>query len=208
MSGAYNDPKLALNRIYTKRGDKGETRLVGGRRVPKDDARVEAYGSVDELNAFVGLARVSAQEAAREQPQLARLSRILLRVEQELFNLGSLLATDPEDLGPRQPRIGAAEVGRLESEIDEMNAELEALSSFTLPGGCRLNAELHLCRTVCRRAERRVVALNRSAEAAPAALEYLNRLSDAFFVWSRWASARLGAEEVLWDPNKASSGKR
>ncbi|MEX2299989.1 MAG: cob(I)yrinic acid a,c-diamide adenosyltransferase [Bryobacterales bacterium] len=202
----YNDPKLALNRIYTKRGDQGETSLVNGRAVPKDDVKIEAYGTVDELNAFVGAACVTAQELAPSHAALQRLIVILVRVQHELFNLGSVLATDPGEVHPRQPQVGDRDIEQLETEIDEMNASLGKLRSFVLPGGCRLNTDLHLCRTVCRRAERLCVALGRNEQVPSAALRYLNRLSDAFFVWSRWASQQLGEPEVLWDPNRAASG--
>jgi cob(I)alamin adenosyltransferase len=204
--GKFQEPRLALNRIYTRRGDQGQTSLVGGQRAPKNSLRIESYGTVDELNSFIGLAVVSAAESS--SPQLKKLSAILKRVQHELFNLGSILATLPEDVGPQQPRVTCLEVEQLEKEIDEANAELKPLRSFVLPGGSRLNAELHVCRTVCRRAERLVVALAQ-AESVPAeAIQYLNRLSDALFVWSRWANHALGAEEVLWSPNEASSSKR
>jgi cob(I)alamin adenosyltransferase len=117
------------------------------------------------------------------------------------------LATDPDKVGPKQPRIAEADVTQLEKEIDEMNEELPRLNSFTLPGGCRLDAELHLCRTSCRAAERRVITLSALEQVDPFAVAYLNRLSDAFFVWSRWACCRLGAPETLWQPSLASSGK-
>jgi cob(I)alamin adenosyltransferase len=197
----YSDPKLALNRIYTRRGDSGETSLVNGRRVRKDDVKIEAYGTVDELNSLVGVARVSAAEGGLE-----RMAAILLRVQHELFNLGSILATDPADMHPKQPRVGAADIAQLEAEIDEMNAGLLALRSFTLPGGCRLNAELHVCRTVCRRAERIVIALAQREQVAPESIQYLNRLSDALFVWSRSVCVELGSDETLWEPNRAASG--
>jgi cob(I)alamin adenosyltransferase len=199
----FNEPRLALNSIYTKRGDRGETSLVGGQRVPKDALRIECFGTVDELNSFIGLARVSAMGEAR----LEQLSAILLRVQHELFNLGSILATLPADVHPRQPRVTGVEVEQLEQEIDQMNADLPPLRSFVLPGGSRLNAELHACRTICRRAERLVVALARQEEVPAEAIRYLNRLSDALFVWSRWANHALGLGEVLWQPNEAASGK-
>ena len=205
----FNTPRVALNRIYTKGGDKGETSLVGGQRVPKDDPRIEAFGSVDELNAFIGLARVSCQESAPESdhPRLRSLAAILLRVQHELFNLGSILATRPEDAHARQPRITAAEVEQLEHEIDASNAELAPLRSFVLPGGTRVNAELHAARTVCRRAERQLTGLARREEVPGDAIRYLNRLSDALFVWSRWANHALGVPETLWEPNAAASSK-
>ncbi|MCP5111601.1 MAG: cob(I)yrinic acid a,c-diamide adenosyltransferase [bacterium] len=189
---------MALNRIYTRRGDAGETSLAGGQRVPKDSLRIECYGTVDELNAVVGVAAVSAKE-------LAGLPVILRRVQHELFNLGSVLATRGEDVHPNQARITAGEIEQLEREIDAANAELPELQSFVLPGGCRLNAELHVCRTVCRRAERLLVKLSREEEVPAEAVTYLNRLGDAFFVWSRWVNQVLGAPEVLWEPNEAAS---
>lgn len=197
----FNEPRIALNRIYTKAGDQGQTSLAGGQRIPKDARRIECYGTVDELNAFTGMACVSAQET------LPSLATILKRVQHELFNLGSILATRPENVHPRQPRVTAAEVQQLELEIDEMNAHLPALRSFVLPGGSRLNTELHACRTICRRAERLAVALAREEEIPPETVQYLNRLSDAFFVWSRWANQQLGVPEVLWEPNEAASAK-
>jgi cob(I)alamin adenosyltransferase len=197
----FQQPRLALNRIYTKTGDQGQTHLAGGQRVSKDSARIECYGTVDELNAFVGMAAISASESVPE------LAPILRRVQHELFNLGSILATRPEDVHPKQARVTEAEVRQLEMEIDRMNADLAPLRSFVLPGGTRLNTELHACRTICRRAERLAVTLARD-EAIPAeAIQYLNRLSDAFFVWSRWVNHVLGVPEVLWEPNQAASGR-
>lgn len=203
MDKTYNEPRLALNRIYTKRGDSGETSLVGGQRLPKDALRIECYGTVDELNAFLGLAAVSCAEDAR----LESLGAILLRVQHELFNLGSILSTLPQDVHPKQPRVTEVEVAQLEREIDLMNENLPALRSFVLPGGTRLNAELHVARTVCRRAERLTVSLARE-EQVPEAVRYLNRLSDALFVWSRWANHMLQVPEVLWEPNCAASGEQ
>lgn len=202
----FNEPRIALNRIYTRMGDAGETRLVGGQRVRKDDPRIDCYGTVDELNAFVGLARATAEQMADSTARLGGLARVLKRVQHELFNLGSILATLPEDVHPKQPQIMPADVARLEREIDEANADLEPLRSFVLPGGSRLDAELHVCRTVCRRAERLLVALARDQDIPPEAVRYLNRLSDALFVWSRWADRLSGAPETLWEPNAAASG--
>jgi cob(I)alamin adenosyltransferase len=196
----FDTPRLALNRIYTKTGDRGETHLAGGQRVPKDSARIACYGTIDELNAFTGMATISAGDS------VPALVPILRRVQHELFNLGSILATLPEDVHPNQARITAVEIGQLEAEIDRMNADLAPLRSFVLPGGTRLNTELHACRTICRRAERLAVALAREEQIPPEAIQYLNRLSDAFFVWSRWANHKLGVAEVLWEPNQSASG--
>ena len=200
----FDNPRIALNRIYTRGGDKGETALAGGQRVPKDSARIEAYGTVDELNAFIGLAFVTCSEDSSRAPGLTQLLNILRRVQHELFNLGSQLSTLPQDLHPNQARITPAEIEQLEQEMDAMNEDLAPLRSFVLPGGTRLNAELHAARTICRRAERWTVALARVEDAPPEAVRYLNRLSDALFVWSRWANHVLGVPEVLWDPNYAT----
>jgi cob(I)alamin adenosyltransferase len=202
----FDEPRMAINRVYTRRGDQGETSLAGGQRVPKDGPRIEAYGTVDELNSFLGAARTTAGELAATEPRLSPLAAILLRVQHELFNLGSILATLPEDVHPKQARVTDAEVTHLESEMDGMNQELPPLRSFILPGDNQLNAELHICRTVCRRAERVTVALGRVESVPPEAVRYLNRLSDALFVWSRWASHVTGAAETLWEPNQSTSG--
>jgi cob(I)alamin adenosyltransferase len=201
MEPKFDAPRIALNRIYTKAGDQGQTHLAGGQRVAKDSLRIECYGTIDELNAFVGMAGVSCGDS------LPELAAILRRVQHELFNLGSILATRPQDVHPKQARITSAEIEKLEEEIDRMNASLAPLRSFVLPGGSRLNTELHACRTICRRAERVAVSLAREEETPVEAIQYLNRLSDAFFVWSRWANHLLGLPEVLWEPNQAASGK-
>lgn len=207
MGETFNEPRLALNRIYTRRGDDGETSLVGGQRVPKDHLRIDSYGTVDELNAFIGLARTTAEQLGAQHPRLATFAAILKRVQHELFNLGSILATLPTDVHPKQPRITPADITQLETELDLANDELEPLRSFVLPGGSRLDAELHVCRTVCRRAERLLVALAREQAVPPEAIGYLNRLSDALFVWSRWVNKVLGAPETVWSPNAAASAQ-
>jgi cob(I)alamin adenosyltransferase len=203
----FNEPRIALTRIYTRTGDAGQTGLAGGQRVPKDDLRIDCYGTVDELNAFVGVARTTAEELSDRAGELVSFSAMLKRVQHELFNLGSILATLPQDVHPKQPRIAAAEIEQLEREIDRANEELHPLRSFVLPGGTRLDAELHVCRTVCRRAERLLVRLAREQDVPAESLQYLNRLSDAFFVWSRWVNQALGAAETLWEPNASTSGK-
>jgi cob(I)alamin adenosyltransferase len=204
----FDAPRIALNRIYTRQGDAGETSLAGGQRVAKDSPRIEAYGTVDELNAVAGIANVSCQEQAGQDPRMGLLAAIIRRVQHELFNLGSILATKPEDVHPKQARITDAEIAQLEREIDAMNQDLPPLRSFVLPGGTRLNAELHLARTVCRRAERLVVALARVEDVPAEAVQYLNRLSDALFVWSRWANFVLHIPELLWDPNQSASARQ
>lgn len=197
----FNKPKLSINRVYTRKGDLGQTRLVGGQKVPKDSLRIEAYGTIDELNSFVGAACETARYTVEAHPGLRPMIGILTRVQHELFNLGSILATLPQDVHPNQPRVTEENIAQLESEIDAVNDDLPSLKSFLLPGGCRLNVDLHVCRTICRRAERRCVSLAREETVPAEAIRYLNRLSDALFVWSRWSSQVMNVPETLWDPN-------
>jgi cob(I)alamin adenosyltransferase len=192
---------LRLNRIYTKAGDKGQTRLVGGQKVAKDSPRIEAYGTVDELNACLGLARVDLEEPGAP-PGAAALGAVVARLQNELFNLGSDLATLPEDRRPRQPVIEERHVRALEAEIDAWNESLPELRSFVLPGGGRVAAHLHLARTVCRRAERLVVRMAATEALGDQVVPYLNRLSDALFVMSRHAARVYGQPEPLWEPEK------
>ena len=185
---------VVLNRIYTRTGDSGETALGDGRRVPKHATRVESYGTVDELNATLGLARLQAEGLT---------DAALARVQNDLFDLGADLATpdfENDAAAPRpRLRIIAAQVDRLESEIDAMNAGLSPLRSFVLPGGTPLAAHLHVARTVCRRAERISVALAGAEPVNPQAVRYLNRLSDWLFVAARVANDG-GDADVLWVP--------
>lgn len=189
---------VVLSRIYTRAGDGGTTRLAGGETVDKAGARIRAIGAVDEANAVIGLARLHLADEPAVEAMLAR-------VQNDLFDLGADLATpDRGEPLPYEPlRIVEAQVERLERDLDGLNAELSALTSFILPAGSAASAHLHLARTVCRRAERDAVALSRvEGEAvSPAALKYLNRLSDLLFVAARYANGR-GADDVLWVPGK------
>jgi cob(I)alamin adenosyltransferase len=191
-----------LSKIYTKTGDAGDTALVGGTRVPKHAPRIEAYGTVDELNAVIGLVRRANAEEPGPEEARARIDALCGRVQNELFNLGSLLATPPGQLGATQPRIEARHTEALERDIDELNQHLPPLRSFTLPGGGWVSSYLHLGRTVCRRAERVVSALAASEPADGEALRYLNRLSDALYVLGRWNTRQRGEAEVLWQPEQ------
>lgn len=189
---------VALNRIYTKAGDGGRTQLVGGERRKKHDLRIESYGTVDELNAAIGLVRLHTGD---DDPMDAMLTRI----QNDLFDLGADLATPPSDTPKKREdlRVLDSQVERLEREIDAMNEELEPLRSFVLPGGTPKAAHLHLARTICRRAERLVVALAEKPEerVAPEVIRYLNRLSDHLFVAARHANDK-GARDVLWVPGQ------
>jgi cob(I)alamin adenosyltransferase len=185
---------VTLNRIYTRTGDAGTTRLASGAPVSKADPRVEAYGGVDETNATIGLVRLSTRDDAT-------LDAILARVQNELFDLGADLATPPAANEAERPRLRIldAQVERLEGEIDALNSRMAELTSFVLPGGSPAAAFLHLARTVCRRAERACVALAEREPVSPAALKYLNRLSDLLFVAARFANDE-GRGDVLWAP--------
>lgn len=193
---------IRLTRIYTRTGDKGLTALVGGRRVPKESGRLEAYGTVDELNAIVGIVRTYLPDyRAGFGDDFGWYSEMLRRIQNELFDVGSELATAPDGEYPQMHKMGAAEVKKLEEEMDRMEKELEPLKSFTLPGGGVLNAFLHQARTVCRRAERVCWRAKReeNEDIADDVIIYINRLSDHLFVQSRWVAKRLGEPEFLWD---------
>ena len=196
----FRDPILAINRVYTRHGDQGETSLVGGQKVSKAALRIESYGTVDELNSYVGAARLSCLEL-----EMHELAATLHGVQNALFNLGSTLATRLEDLHPQQPQVNAEDTGQLERMIDQYNEDLPTLRSFVLPGGNRACVELHMARTICRRAERICVRLATEEPISEHVIPYLNRLSDALFVWSRWVVQMSGAEEHLWTPNQALS---
>jgi len=177
-------------RIYTKTGDKGETALFGGRRVPKSDLRVDAYGTVDELNSFIGLLRDSVENQ--------HVRNILAHTQHRLFTLGAHLASDPAK-HPPTPDLLTVDIELLETEMDTMDAQLPTLKNFILPGGHPTVSVCHVCRTVCRRAERLTVALVQSGEPVEdLALQYLNRLSDYFFMLARFLAKDLGVEEVVW----------
>jgi len=199
---------IRITRVYTRTGDTGDTALVGGRRVPKDAPRIEAYGTVDELNAVLGLARVFNAET-RGRPRPSRwLDEVLRRLQNELFDLGSELATPADAAYEGMFRVSDAEVTALERLIDQCQKDLAPLKSFVLPGGGRVGGFLHQARTVCRRAERRILALSRVEPIGPGPLRYVNRLSDLLFVLSRWTGKHLGETEYLWERGLATHAKR
>jgi cob(I)alamin adenosyltransferase len=181
---------VRLTRIYTKGGDTGTTSLGTGKRVPKHDARVGAYGTVDEANAAIGLARLHTK--GDEDAMLAR-------IQNDLFDLGADLCAPEGPESKERLRIVEPQVERLEREIDRMNEELAPLNSFVLPGGSAASAHLHLARTIARRAERDITRLAESEPVNPAAIRYINRLSDHLFVLARWLNDK-GAQDVLWQP--------
>jgi cob(I)alamin adenosyltransferase len=178
-------------KIYTKTGDQGETALFGGRRVHKSDLRVDAYGTVDELNSFIGWLCDMLDD------QDVRL--VLAQIQHRLFTVGANLASDPAKQPPT-PDVLPEDIALLEQEMDRMDTGLPPLKNFILPGGHQAVSLCHVCRTVCRRAERIVVALHRSEPVDSLVLQYLNRLSDYFFVLGRHLGQALGATEVIWNP--------
>jgi len=194
---------VKITKVYTRTGDTGQTGLVGGKRLPKDHPRIEAYGSVDELNSVIGLAlSFLAKKGASKRRE--KLGLILESIQQKLFDTGSELATLPGDEYEGQITLQAENVVWLEEIIDAMNEELQPLKSFILPGGTSLNAFLHQARTVCRRAERDILKLNQIDLVNPEIIKYINRLSDFLFVAGRWVTETLGETETLWQPGKSS----
>lgn len=185
---------IMSTKIYTKTGDAGKTSLIGGTKVPKSHSRIHAYGTVDELNAFIGL--------LGDQITDIHIREMLREIQDRLFTIGSSLACDPEkDISMKIPDLQASDILLLEKEMDDMNDKLPEMKSFILPGGNPVVSTAHICRTVCRRAERLVVALDdhRPPE-HPLVIPYLNRLSDYLFVLARWLAHLLGAEEIAWKP--------
>lgn len=189
-----------LTRIYTRTGDDGTTGLVGGQRVAKNSPRIETYGTIDELSSAIGLARTALRELlGAGQPRAVRLDKWLAWTQDALFNLGSDLATLPKDRWEGMPLITAADAQALERAIDEAQRDLEPLNNFILPGGSYPGAFLHLARTICRRAERLLISASANEEISREVIVYVNRLSDALFVWSRWINAALDQPEYLWE---------
>jgi cob(I)alamin adenosyltransferase len=188
---------VKINKVYTKSGDGGETGLLGGARVKKSHPRIAAVGVVDELNSLLGLVRCFNNQKGKSERR-DKLEVILRGIQQRLFDIGSLLAAAQNHQS--LPALSPSNVTWLEEVIDRMNAELPALGSFILPGGTPVNAFLHQGRTVCRRAEREICRLAEKEAVDPLILAYINRLSDALFVFGRWVAATMGEEEFLWQP--------
>jgi len=190
---------VKLTRIYTRGGDKGETSLGRGERVAKHDPRVEAYGTTDEANAVIGLARAAIERTVRNDELRRHVDDMLKRIQNDLFDLGADLCTIEGKAGEQALRVLPSQTERLEREIDAMNGELSPLTSFVLPGGSEAAAWLHLARTVARRAERCMTALATEQPVSPEAIKYINRLSDHLFVLSRKLNDN-GGSDVLWVP--------
>jgi cob(I)alamin adenosyltransferase len=198
---------MRITKVYTRGGDKGRTSLVGGQRVRKDHVRINAYGTVDELNAIVGLIRTFNGRGGADPDVVERLDVMLKRIQNDLFDVGADLATPAGSRWAGMHRVGDAEVSRLESWIDALNEEIPPLTEFILPGGGPVGAFFHQARTVCRRAEREVLTLMDAEEdVGDGVMRYLNRLSDWLFVAGRWAAKHLGEPEYLWEPAAKRGG--
>lgn len=192
---------MRITKVYTRTGDAGKTRLAGGQQVWKDSLRVEAYGTIDELNAVVGVVRVMNADAQSVNPAASQLEEELRWVQNKLFDVGSILATAPGQTFKNMPKIAAQDVTRLEKLIDRCQKDLQPLKEFILPGGGKVSGFLHQARTVCRRAERLCVALSKVEPVDPLIIKFVNRLSDTLFVLARWVAKTQGEPEFLWERN-------
>jgi len=195
---------MRITKVYTRTGDAGRTRLAGGQQVWKDSLRVEVYGTVDELNAVVGVVRAFNADGVGKKASAARLERELRWIQNKLFDAGGILATVSGQTFKNMPRITTKDVTRLERMIDGCQKDLTPLKEFILPGGGKVAALLHHARTVCRRAERGCVRLSREERIEPAIVQLLNRLSDALFVLARWVGKLHGEPELLWERERGS----
>ena len=198
----YNNPNITISNVYTKKGDKGKTELIGKKNVYKDDIRVKAYGELDELNVIVGGCCQKLSEIKSKNIKLKTLNQEMIVVQNEIFNLGNMLATVDEVMMENMPQINQDNLNNLEKKINFYNKKLPNLSSFVLPGGAEINICFNLARTVSRRCERTIVELHKKEPVSDIVLKYINRLSDAFFVWGRWINFNLKIDEELWNPNK------
>lgn len=198
VSSRLNNTKPATRisimtmKIYTKTGDKGQTSLIGGTRVPKHHIRIEAYGTVDELNSWMGVLRDTIENTETKT--------LIIEIQDRLFTIGSILASDPEKSKMKLPELHAEDITRLEKEIDAIDASVPPMKSFVLPGGNLIVSHCHVTRCVCRRAERNIIHLSETAAVSDLVIQYLNRLSDYLFMLSRKLTQDLGAEEIPWKP--------
>ena len=198
---------MRITRVYTRTGDAGKTKLAGGQEVWKDSLRVEAYGTLDELNAAIGVARVMNAELAGSLAEAEQLEEDLRWIQNKLFDLGGILATVPGQEFKNMPQVTPKDVTRLEKLVDRCQKDLQPLKEFILPGGGKVSGFLHQARTICRRAERLCVRLSREELVDPIIIKYVNRLSDALFVLARWAAKTQDEPEFLWDRDVKSHSK-
>lgn len=196
---------MRITKVYTRTGDAGKTRLAGGQQVWKDSLRVEAYGTVDELNASIGVARVMNAEMVGRHAQAEQLEEDLRWIQNKLFDVGGILATAPGQTFKNMPQVGEQDVTKLEKTIDRCQKELAPLKEFILPGGGKVSGFLHQARTICRRAERICIRLAKEEPVDAQINIFLNRLSDALFVLARWVARTQGDAEFLWERTTSGS---
>jgi len=192
----FKEPKITINRVYTRKGDKGNTTLIGGYKVSKNSLRVCAFGEIDELNVCVGYCT-----SLMNNPIFKEMRSKLVVIQHELFNLGNMIATKSNNYYKTMPKIDEKSIKNLEKNIEYYNKDLSVLDSFVLPGGDELNVRLHFARTICRRCERLIVQLYNEEKIDSIIITYLNRLSDLFFVMSRWSIYIRNKKEITWNPN-------
>jgi len=197
---------MRITKVYTRTGDAGQTRLAGGQQVWKDSVRVEAYGTVDELNAALGFVRALNAEALHGSAQASQLEEDLRWAQNKLFDVGGILATAPGQTFANMPTVKEQDVVELERMIDRCQQDLSPLQEFIMPGGGKVSAALHQARTICRRAERIGVRLAREEAVDPVIIKFLNRLSDALYVLARWTAKTQGEPESLWERNAERPG--
>jgi len=188
---------IRINKVYTKKGDSGRTQLIGKNNVSKSNNRIECYGEVDELNSSLGFCK-SLIESEEKTADKKDILKSISKIQNDLFNLGTMLAVSSQSKIDKLPSISGKEVVFLEKLIDSYNENLESLDSFVLPSGSLPGAYFHVCRSICRRVERKCVSLSSSENIDKLIVVYLNRLSDLFFVWARWINKTLGVQEDLW----------
>ncbi len=198
---------MRISKVYTRTGDAGKTRLAGGQEVWKDSVRVEAYGTVDELNSTLGLIRASNEQSGTKAEVVKFMENSLKWTQNKLFDLGGILASAPGESFPNMPTVFPEDVAYLEYLIDECQKDLEPLKEFILPGGGQVSSLLHVARTICRRAERLCVTLSKEEAVSAELVKFLNRLSDALFVFARWVAKQQGEAELLWERVSAPSTK-
>ena len=195
MDKNFKTPKITINKVYTKKGDDGYTSLVGGEKVKKNSTRISGFGEIDELNVLLGLC------AANAEIDKLKIKSKIVKIQNDLFNLGNMLATPTEHMNSKSAHISDNSFEFLENHIDIYNEKLDSLVSFVLPGGSKASVDFHIARVVCRRCERLIVGMCETNNIDLIIVKYLNRLSDLLFVWSRYSNFILGVEEVLWNPN-------
>tara|TARA_B100000029_G_scaffold369057_1_gene362839 strand:- start:675 stop:1289 length:615 start_codon:yes stop_codon:yes gene_type:complete len=198
----YTNPKITISKVYTRTGDSGMTSLIGEHSVSKSDPRICAYGKIDELNSYIGGCKQSLSASNIKNHDSQKLEKILYRIQNELFNIGNMLATVDNNITENMPKVEVSHINVLEENIDYFNKELPPLNSFVLPGGSDINIWFHIARTICRDCERQVVGLSSKENIDNNIIKYLNRLSDALFVFSRWSNYSLSIRETLWNSNQ------